>query len=97
MYYSEKGELMNMENNGEKIGINIREVRTGLGYSQDKLAKKCEMSSSTLSAYENSKKTPNLITIAKIAKALGVSIERLYYGDDSIAFVNDSIFISGYY
>ena len=48
----------------------------------------CEISNSTLSAYENSKKIPNLITIAKIAKALGVSIERLYYGDENISFVN---------
>ncbi|MBQ1852185.1 MAG: helix-turn-helix transcriptional regulator, partial [Paludibacteraceae bacterium] len=33
----------------------------GLGYSQEKLANMCEISNSTLSAYENSKKIPNLI------------------------------------
>jgi transcriptional regulator with XRE-family HTH domain len=76
-----------MNNYEEQIGGNIREVRLELGYSQDKLAKMCEISSSTLSAYENSKKIPNLITIAKIAKALEVSIERLYNGDENISFV----------
>lgn len=79
---------MIMKNYEAQIGGNIKEVRLGLGYSQEKLANMCEMSNSTLSAYENSKKIPNLITIAKIAKALGVSIERLYYGDENIAFVN---------
>ena len=79
---------MNMENYESGIGGNIKEVRLGLGYSQEKLANMCEISNSTLSAYENSKKIPNLITIAKIAKALGVSIERLYYGDENISFVN---------
>ena len=77
-----------MDNYEFGIGSNIREVRLGMGYSQEKLANMCEMSNSTLSAYENSKKIPNLITIAKIAKALGVSIERLYYGDENISFVN---------
>ena len=77
-----------MENYEAGIGGNIKEVRLGLGYSQEKLANMCEISNSTLSAYENSKKIPNLITIAKIAKALGVSIERLYYGDENISFVN---------
>ena len=77
-----------MENYEAYIGKNIKEVRLGLGYSQEKLAKMCDFSNSTLSAYENSKKTPNLITIAKISKALGVSIERLYYGDENISFIN---------
>ena len=76
-----------MENYEAGIGGNIKEVRLGLGYSQEKLANMCEISNSTLSAYENSKKIPNLITIAKIAKALGVSIERLYYGDENISFI----------
>ena len=77
-----------MENYEAGIGKNIKEVRNGLGYSQEKLARMCDISNSTLSAYENSKKIPNLITIAKIAKALGVSIERLYYGDENISFIN---------
>ncbi len=88
MSFIEKGKRLNMENYEAGIGGNIKEVRLGLGYSQEKLANMCEISNSTLSAYENSKKIPNLITISKIAKALGVSIERLYYGDENISFVN---------
>ena len=77
-----------MINYEEKIGAHIKEVRMAKGLSQSKLATACDMSSSQLSSYENSSKIPNLNTTAKIAKALGVSIERLYYGDDSISFIN---------
>ena len=52
------------------------------------MAGRCGFSNTTLSMYENSKKTPSLSTIAKIALCLGVSIERLYYGDENNAFLN---------
>ncbi|WP_029232629.1 helix-turn-helix domain-containing protein [Butyrivibrio sp. VCB2006] len=69
------------------IGKNIKEVRTQKGLSQEVLAKKCGFSNTTLSSYENSRKIPSLTTIATIAKQLGVSIERLYYGDENSAFI----------
>ena len=69
------------------IGNNIRIVRNEKGLSQEKLAQMCGFSNTTLSAYENSKKFPNLDTTATIARELDVSIERLYYGDESNAFI----------
>lgn len=77
-----------MQNNDEFIGKNIKEVRKEKGLSQQALADKCGFANTVLSAYENSKKIPNLTTIATIARALDVSIERLYYGDDNNAFIN---------
>ena len=71
----------------EMIGKNIREVRLERGLSQESLANACGFSNTTLSAYENGRKMPNLITIAKIAKQLKISIERLYYGDENNAFI----------
>lgn len=71
----------------ELIGSNIRDVRHERGLSQESLANACDFSNTTLSAYENGRKTPNLVTIAKIAKQLNVSIERLYYGDENNAFI----------
>ena len=72
----------------DNIGSNIREVRQKRRYSQEKLADLCGISNTTLSAYENSKKIPNLTTVAKISRSLGVSIERLYYGEKAVQ-VND--------
>ena len=68
--------------------INKLKVRNERGLSQEKLAERCNISNTTLSMYENSKKIPSLSTIAKIAKSLGVSIERLYYGDENSSFIN---------
>lgn len=72
----------------EHIGENIKSVRLSQGLSQQALADKCDFSNTILSQYENGKKTPNLVTTAKIAKALKVSIDRLYYGDENNAFIN---------
>ena len=66
-------------NYDDNIGKNIREVRLEKKLSQEELARKCGFSNTTLSAYEHSRKIPNLSTIAKIAKELEVTIERLYY------------------
>lgn len=71
----------------DRIGFNIKEVRKRKGYSQEKLGERCDISNSQLSAYENGRKKPNLATIARIAKGLGVSIDRLYYGDETIDFI----------
>lgn len=79
-----------MTNDEEMVGKHIREARKKRGLSQVKLAKASDISSSTLSAYENSKKIPNLITSAKIARSLGVPIDWLYNGDESVAFINSS-------
>lgn len=70
------------------IGNNIIEVRKSKNMRQQDLAEKCGFSNTTLSAYENNKKTPTLKTIATIAKQLGVSIERLYYGDENYTFIS---------
>ena len=72
----------------DNIGSNNREVRQKRRFSQEKLAELCGISNTTLSAYENSKKIPNLTTVAKISRSLGVSIERLYYGEKAVQ-VND--------
>ncbi|MBR6366080.1 MAG: helix-turn-helix transcriptional regulator [Lachnospiraceae bacterium] len=69
------------------IGENIREVRVEKGLSQEALAERCGFSNTTLSSYENGRREPSLSTIAKIAHGLGVSIDRLYYGDESEAFI----------
>lgn len=76
-----------MENYEELIGKNIKEVRLSRGLSQEVLSDMCGFSNTTLSAYENGRKIPSLTTIAKIAKELNVSIERLYYGDENNAFI----------
>ena len=66
---------MATENN---IGENIKKYRAKLGLSQEELAKKSGVKYTTLTKIEsNVIKKPSVMVMAKIAKALGVSIEKL--------------------
>lgn len=68
-----------MENNqGNKLGKKIKKLRTGLGLSQDGLARKADVPYTTLTKIETGViKKPSVYVVAKIAKALNISIEEL--------------------
>ncbi len=60
------------------IGKNIKKYRNKQGLSQEDFAKKSGMKYTTLTKIEsNVIKKPSVLVMAKIAKALGVSIEDL--------------------
>jgi len=60
------------------IGDNIKKCRTKQGLSQEDFAKKSGVKYTTLTKIEsNVIKKPSVIVMAKIAKALNVSIEDL--------------------
>ena len=66
---------MATENN---IGENIKKRRTKLGLSQEIFAQKSGVKYTSLTKIESGViKTPSVLMVAKIAKALGVSIEDL--------------------
>jgi len=66
---------MATENN---IGENIKKRRTKLGLSQEDFAQKSGVKYTTLTKIESGViKTPSVVIMAKIAKALGVTIEDL--------------------
>ncbi len=60
------------------IGENIKKRRNKLGLSQEDFAQKSGAKYTTLTKIESGViKTPSVVITAKIAKALGVSIEEL--------------------
>ncbi|MEK6646106.1 MAG: helix-turn-helix transcriptional regulator [Candidatus Firestonebacteria bacterium] len=60
------------------IGDNIKKIRKKAGLTQDGLARKADIPYTTLTKIEsNVVKKPSVQTIAKIAKALNVSMEEL--------------------
>ncbi|MBA2123964.1 hypothetical protein B9J78_03385 [bacterium Unc6] len=68
-----------MENNQEnKLGKKIKSFRLKLELSQDEFARKADIPYTTLTKIETGViKKPSVFVMAKIAKALGVSIEDL--------------------
>ena len=61
------------------IGERIRECREMAHMTQKELGAKCGIDAANIRKYENGRQRPKLETVEKIAGALGVSVESLYY------------------
>jgi len=66
-----------MKDEAQKLGENLKRIRTEKGISQGDIARALEMDKSFVSNIENGKTNPTLATIAKLAKAIRVSIDEL--------------------
>ena len=64
-------------NESEKLGENLKRIRTAKGISQGEIGRILEVDKSFVSNIENGKTNPTLSTIVKLAKALGVSSDEL--------------------
>ena len=61
-----------------KIGENIRKLRQQKKMSQDRLSKKADLALNTIVKIEAGENpNPTLKTLQKIAKALGIEVEKL--------------------
>ena len=68
-----------MENNQEnKLGKRIKALRLKLQLSQDEFARRADISYTTLTIIETGViKKPSVFVMAKIAKALNITVEEL--------------------
>lgn len=66
------------------MGTRVREIREQSGMSQEELAYKAGVCRATISAIENNPhKKPTVRTLEKLAKALGVSLDRIFFAQDA--------------
>lgn len=63
------------------MGYKIKEVRESLNMTQEELAEKSGVSRGTISALENGDPTTTSKTLVNLAKAMGVSVDRIFYTD----------------
>ncbi|MFA5954923.1 MAG: helix-turn-helix transcriptional regulator [Patescibacteria group bacterium] len=66
-----------MSNEAQKLGRNLKRIRTKKGITQGDIVRSLGMPKSFVSSIENGRTNPTLATIAKIAKAIGVSVGEL--------------------
>ena len=64
-------------NEAEKLGKNLKRIRTGKDISQGDIARTLKVHKGYISNIENGKVNPTLATISKLAKAIGVSTSEL--------------------
>ncbi|MDP3875204.1 MAG: helix-turn-helix transcriptional regulator [bacterium] len=66
-----------MQKESVKLGKNLKRIRTKKGISQGDIVRKLGISRSFISNIENGKTNSTLSTISKLAKVLGVSVDKL--------------------
>lgn len=66
-----------MNNTPQKLGANIKRIRTKKKMTQGDICRKLDMDRSYMSAIENGKKNVTLAVLEKLATALDVSIDEL--------------------
>ncbi len=66
-----------MKDEAQRLGKNLKRIRTEKGISQGDIVKASGIDKAMISNIENGKTNPTLATIAKLAKAIGVSVGEL--------------------
>ena len=66
-----------MKNMSEKLGRNLKRIRTDKNMSQGDIARALGVDHGYMSNIENGKRNPTLATITKLAEALKVSVGEL--------------------
>ena len=61
----------------KKLGQNIKKIRISKGMSQGDICRALDMDRSYMSAIENGKKNITISQLERLAKALGVSVDKL--------------------
>ena len=62
----------------EKVGRRIKELRTNVGISQEKLAEAIDIATTSLSYVETGRGFMTLSTLEKLAKALDIEIYEIF-------------------
>jgi transcriptional regulator with XRE-family HTH domain len=65
---------------GSRFGANLRSARRGAELSQEALAYEADVDRAAISVYERGRREPNLRTVLKLARALGLSPVALLDG-----------------
>ena len=65
---------------GVRFGVNLRAARAAAGLSQEVLAYEAVVDRAAISVYERGRREPNLRTILKLSRALGLSPVALLDG-----------------
>lgn len=63
-----------------KFGINLKRTRDEKKLSQEKLAEKADLDPTYISGIERGVRNPSVLSIVRIAKALGIEASNLFEG-----------------
>lgn len=76
----EEGKRIQAQRRAQAFGANLRAARRSTGISQDDLARGSSVDRTAISTYERGRREPNLRTIVRLARALGIPPADLLRG-----------------
>lgn len=59
-----------------KVGKRVASIRKDKGYTQEEVCTELEMDKPYLSSIENGRQNPTLLTLLKLAEAMGVEVKE---------------------
>ena len=62
-----------------RLGSRLKEIRTAAGLTQAELAERAGVSRKTINTVENGVFTPSTLLALELARALGTTVEDLFY------------------
>jgi transcriptional regulator with XRE-family HTH domain len=62
------------------FGLNVRRRRESLGLTQERAGEKADLDPTYISGIERGVRNPSLLSICRLAKALGVTVSELCEG-----------------
>ena len=63
-----------------RLGLNLRQYRESKKLTQEKLGERAELDATYISGIERGVRNPSILSLARIAKALGISPSELCEG-----------------
>jgi transcriptional regulator with XRE-family HTH domain len=64
------------------FGANLLQARLDRGYSQARIAQECKLGQAQVSLFEGGRRLPSLDQFVRLARALGIPLQRLLSGSD---------------
>ena len=74
--------LNNKKERSDTVGYKIKEVRESLNMTQEELSEKSGVSRGIISALENGHPITTTKTLVKLARAMNVSIDKIFFADN---------------
>ena len=62
------------------LGMNVRRERDRQGFTQEELGDKADLDPTYISGIERGVRNPSILSVARVARALGISISELCEG-----------------
>lgn len=66
----------------ERLANRIKELRSDQGLTQAELAERCQVTRKTVNTVENGVFVPSALLALRLARALNVPVEQLFWLDD---------------